>query len=70
MISVDEVRSRLKQDELEHLMLSYDELLSNPNKESFIEKAFLGFPEKFAGTSKKSPWLRINSYLWVALVTK
>ena len=50
VISVDEVKSRLKPDELEHLEISYDELLSTPNKESFVEKAFLGFPEKFAGT--------------------
>lgn len=49
IITYEEALTRISNEEFEHLESSYDELLCVPDKISFVTKAFLGFPEKFAG---------------------
>ena len=49
IISYEEALSRITGEEYEHLQTSFDELLGFPDRDSFVSKAFLGFPEKFSG---------------------
>lgn len=49
IFSYEEALTRITPEEFDHIEASYEELLCVPDKENFVKKAFLGFPEKFSG---------------------